>query len=77
MKNSPRRLNDRQASTFTTDWKIDDFLNELNKRSIEFSLALDSVTSVNSITFTIRHRTKDKRLMQSLLDAMLGTIKQG
>lgn len=61
----------------TTDWKLDEFIQALNKRSIEFSLGVDSTSKGNSITFVIRHRGKDKSLLQALLKTLYGTVKQG
>lgn len=63
--------------TLTTDWKIDEFIQALNKRSVEFSLGVDATSKGNSITFVIRHRSKDKSLLQALLKTLYGTVKQG
>ena len=64
-------------SQFTTDWKLDEFIKELNKRSIEFTLGVDGTTRDTSISFNIRHRKKDKDIIKALLRALFGTVKQG
>jgi hypothetical protein len=64
-------------NALTADWKLDEFITELKKRSIEHSLGVDGISKGNCISFNIRHRSKDKELIKALLKALFGTIKQG
>ncbi len=70
-------MKSKYPNAMTSDWKIDEFINELNKRSIEFSIGVDGVSTANAVSFNIRYRTKDKALLQALLKSLYGTIKQG
>lgn len=75
MKQLPRR--NYPKNVFTEDWNINEFIKELQKRSIEVTLGVDATTKDNVISFNIRHRTKDKALLQALCKALFGTVKQG
>lgn len=76
MNKLPKKSNDYK-NALTVDWRIDEFIKELNKRSIEFSLGVDATSKGNTVSFNIRHRSKDKALLKSLLTSLFGAVKQG
>lgn len=61
----------------STDWKIDEFITSLNKRGIEITISLDAVSKTNAVTFTVRHRYRDKGLIDALLRTFFGGVKIG
>ena len=74
----PRVNNHIMYSTkMTTDWDINKFIKELEKRAIEHTLGVDCISTSHTISFNIRFREKDKGLIMALSKALFGTVKQG
>lgn len=57
--------------SLSSDWKIDNLIEALNKHFIEISLDLDNTTKTNALSFNIRFREKDKKAVHELLDKFL------